>query len=367
MSKNRYNIIYSILFMVFISIGLIFLSKNSDNSLLNNQKYTNKQISVNGFYFDTYITISIYDCAENFVDTDKKSKDLNTILQGCLDICEKYELIFSRTNENSQLYMLNNSKSDLSTEYIPVSIELSDIIIKSLDYTDVFNDKFSIFSGDLCDLWDYNLAIIPTAKEINEHLTKLKATDFVIINNDLTCSILSTSPSITLGATAKGYIADKIGEYLKNNGIYEAIINLGGNVLVLGDKYDNEGYVIGIKKPFSNDNEPFIRCKISEMSVVTSGIYERYFEIDKKIYHHIIDCETGYPSDNGILSVTILSKESMIADCYSTGCLLYPIDFILSLVNGKGYEDVECIIIDKDYNVILSDGLEIKNDYIIFK
>ena len=140
---------------------------------------------------------------------------------------------------------------------------------------------------------------------------------------------------------------------------------MGGNIIVIGNKPDNTLYKIGIKKPFSHTNEVSAICKVADTAIVTSGIYQRYFKKDDHIYHHIIDCTTGYPSNNDILSVTIITKNALQADCYSTGCLLLGKDYALAFINS--IKEVECVIIDNNNNIHLSDGLTYENNFIVMK
>lgn len=337
------NKVLAAIFMVVVSAVLILLFSHKSQ---NNDEYSNKAFSKDGFYFDTYISITIYDSKENHQQNSQDSADFESILDECMNICQKYQLILSCTDEDSELYKLNHSADYLDSGQMNISDELRDVIEKTVRYSEPFSERFSIFSGDLCQLWNYENKVIPTDSQIQ---TALK----------------NEHPSITLGASAKGYIADKLTEYLKSQGINEAIIDLGGNIVALGDKYDNSMYKIGIKKPFSDSSEPIAVCKVAYKSVVTSGVYERYFEQDGKIYHHIIDMSTGYPADNGILSATIICGSSLMADCYSTGCVLFPVDFVLDLINKTS--DVECILVDENYNIILSDGLTYDGDYIVLK
>lgn len=350
----------SALAMVCVSIIIIIFSES-------NKQYSNSPITKDGFYFDTYISITVYDCEENNEISSKTTEDFNRILGECLNICDKYQSILDPNDENSQLYQLNSNEDYRNGHVVKISEELAHVIQKTIEYSKPFKDKFTIFSGDLCALWDYNSKKIPTEVQIEYAVNNIKSHSFTLTDNTLqTNADTNTSPGITLGASAKGYIADEIGNYLKTQGINEAIIDLGGNVLVLGDKFDDSMYSIGIKKPFSENSDLSAACKVADKSVVTSGIYERYFEQDGEIYHHIIDPTTGYPSDNGILSVTIICDNSLIADCYSTGCFLYPVDYILNTINTSE-DDIECIIIDEAYNIILSDGLTYDGDFIVLK
>lgn len=110
--------------------------------------------------------------------------------------------------------------------------------------------------------------------------------------------------------------------YLQSQKITSGIINLGGNVLTVGEKSDGSDYTVGIQKPFDESGEPICTVKIKDKSVVTSGIYERYYRVDGKLYHHILDTTTGYPVKNNLYSVTIISDSSCDGDALSTHALL---------------------------------------------
>ena len=358
----RYRIsIFTFLIMSSLSLIIIifFYPKNEKN----------RPISKDGFFFDTAVTITIYDTDENYGEYVSSVDDINKLLDECINKCEKYEYIFSRTNEKSELYKLNNSKDFLSGTTVSVSEELNDLIRKTLELSGVFDKRFSILSGNLCDLWDYNNKIIPSNNMIEHALNSINSYNLTSDDNNIKLTNNNTSsnipPTINLSACAKGYIADKLADFLKSKGIHEAIINLGGNVLVIGNKYDDSLYSIGIRKPFSDENIVITKCKVGDKSVVTSGIYERYFEKDDKLYHHIIDCRNGYPAETGILSITVICDSSLTADCYATGLLLYSVDEIENIM--KDSNNIEYIIVDKDYNVIISEGLTYENDFIILK
>ena len=156
--------------------------------------------------------------------------------------------------------------------------------------------------------------------------------------------------AIDLGGIAKGYMADQLKEYLLAEGVTSAIINLGGNVLTVGEKPDGSSFHIGIQKPFDKQNATITSVSVKDSSVVTSGSYERYFKIDDTIYHHILNTETGFPCDNGLLSVTILSEKSIDGDVLSTAC------FALGLEEGQklieSLEDIDAIFVTQDYEII---------------
>lgn len=379
--------------MIAVSILIIFVGEKLsifDGLPWNEAKNSNTPIVREGFFFDTYVSVMIYDSKDNYSDEIASQNDIENLLATCMSMCSEYENVFSRTLETSELYKLNHNPDFINGADLYVSDTLSECITKTLEYSGVFGIKYSIMSGTLCDLWDYNNETIPENDDIVSNCIAIDAYKLTVINNrikltfnvenfkqsaekygyvnlanDTGTNILMPNVEINLGSSAKGYIADKICEYLKDNGINDAIIDLGGNIVVIGDKYDGSMYKIGIKKPFSEENESYAVCKVADKAVVTSGIYERYFEKNGTIYHHIIDCSTGYPVSNDILSVTIITDDSLLADCYSTGCLLIGKDNALTLINDT--EGVECVIIDKSYNIHLSNGLTYDNEMIVLK
>ena len=142
--------------------------------------------------------------------------------------------------------------------------------------------------------------------------------------------------------------------YLKKQGIKHAIINLGGNVDVIGTKPDGSKYNIGIQKPFSETGVTISSIKLEDASAVTSGIYQRYFEESGTIYHHILDPVTGYPCDNDLLGVTIICDSSARADALSTACFVLGLDGGMKLVNEDNA--VEAVFITSDYEMHYSDG-----------
>lgn len=169
-----------------------------------------------------------------------------------------------------------------------------------------------------------------------------------ISNNEVT--LLDEDTIIDLGAITKGYIADKIKELLVDEGITSGIINLGGNIQTIGSKPDGTPFEIGIQKPFGTSTESITSVSIVDKCVVTAGVYQRYFEEDNKIYHHILDTNTGKPVDNGLWGVTIITDDALTADILSTVC------FIMGLEEGSEYieslSNVEAIFVTDELEVI---------------
>ena len=198
---------------------------------------------------------------------------------------------------------------------------------------------------------------VPKKSKINKALKYVNYQDIILKNNRVKLSY--PTQSIDLGGIAKGYVADQLKDFLESKQISSAIINLGGNILTIGNN-QGEDFKIGIKKPFAQkDDEYSATIHIRDKSVVTSGIYERYFEENNKIYHHILDPETGYPVENNLYSVTIISDRSEEGDALSTATFVMGLEKGLSFVNQS--EGIEAVFITKDYKLHLSDGLTIND------
>lgn len=160
---------------------------------------------------------------------------------------------------------------------------------------------------------------------------------------------------IDLGAIAKGYIADRLKDFLVENQVTSATIDLGGNILCVGDKPDGSAFRIGIRQPFGDQGSPMLVVPVSGWSVVTSGIYERYFEEDGTLYHHILNPSTGYPCENNLLSVTILSEHSVDGDALSTTCFSLGLSDGMALIDSL--DEIYAVFVTDDYNIHYSEGL----------
>ncbi len=272
--------------------------------IFNNYLFQQEPLVKNGFYFNTIIAIQLNDSHdESLIDT-------------CFDMANTYEHYFSRTLKGSDIYNINHANG------APVEIhdETAELIRYGIAFGDLSGGVFDISIGALTDLWDIpnNNGTIPAQSQIDAALATVDYRQITVDGNTVTLG--NPDAALDLGGIAKGYVADRMREYLNANGACEGFINLGGNVLTLGQKANDEPYHIGIRKPFGEDGETITAVDVTDRSIVTSGRYERYFEKDGHIYHHILDPKNGYPYDNGLNGVTILSDSSMAGDALSTIC-----------------------------------------------
>ena len=299
-------------------------------------------LKANGFYFNTYVELTAYNCNDE------------SLLSNALDICAKYENICSRTSADSELYKLNHRLLPLYGEkdgvkYYQVSDELYDMIKIGLYYSLESNGAFNIAIAPVTDLWNFTGGsnVIPSEGQVKAALAYTNYEDIHVADNNL-IGFASDKNMIDLGGIAKGYIADVLKEYLVSNNVHMAIISLGHNILCIGDKF-GESFKVGIKKPFS-ENDVITTVDVSDKSVVTSGIFERYFEVDNTIYHHILDSSTGFPIQNDLSSVTIISDSSTQGDALST--LLFSLGSERALEFDRSHDDIDTVLIDRENNII---------------
>lgn len=299
-------------------------------------------ITRSGFFFDTMINITIYDPSDE------------AILDRCFDMCRYYEQLLSMTIEGSDISRINNASSQ--------AVYVSGDTIKLLDtagqYYSLSDGMLDITVAPLSVLWTSarNTQIPPKAQEIKKQLSHV-GSDKITIDKTESC-VIKSDPLTMLdtGAIAKGFIADKLKELLKDNGVHSAIISLGGNILTIGSKPDGTPFKVGIRKPFSKNEEAAASLNISDLSVVTSGIYERCFTYDGRLYHHVLNPYTGYPADTDLCSATIISPSSLQADALSTICLLYGLDRAKELINNT--PGVEAVFITEDEELHYTGGAE---------
>jgi thiamine biosynthesis lipoprotein len=316
--------------------------------LLSGCERKTEPISKSGFMLNTFVTVTIYD------------KDDPKILDGCLELCRSYENILSKTLEGSEVYKLNHRPANQQT--VTVSDDIKALITEAQNYSERSGGGFDVTIEPLSSLWNFTSEnpVIPPDKEIKEAVKKVDYKNLKLEGNTLT--FLSPDTTLDFGAVAKGYIADRLKDYLLEKGVKSAIINLGGNVLCVGEKPDGTPFKIGLQKPFADRNETIETLNIRDMSVVSSGVYERHFIKDGTNYHHLLNPRDGYPFQNGLVSVTILSKVSADGDGMTTACFSLGLEEGLKLVNSL--DGIYGIFITDDYEVYYSDGakqfLEVK-------
>lgn len=298
-------------------------------------------IKKSGFYFDTVISVTLYD------DKDEK------LLDGCFALADKYEGYFSTTLPDSDIAKINAANGS------PVSVhdETITLLKEGLRYSKLSGGGFDITIGALSTLWDFknNKGVLPEEQSIKDAVSTIDYHHVVIDESNKEVTLGNPKTQIDLGAIAKGYIADRMKDYLNENGVTSGLINLGGNVLSVGPKDDGSAYSIGIQKPFSKEGTPLGAIEIKDKTVVSSGVYERNFTVEDKLYHHLLNPKTGYPYENGLTGVTIICKKSVDGDGLSTTCFSLGLEEGMKLI--ESLEDTEAIFITDDKELHFSSGI----------
>lgn len=265
---------------------------------------------------------------------------------------KRIENLMSKTIKSSDIYKLNNNPG----RKIKVNKETLIVLRKAKEYAELTDGNFDPALGTLVDLWDIGGAnpTVPLEAEINKAL-KFSGYQYLKLYQD-SAEITKAGVKIDLGAIVKGYAAEEVKKITEQYKIEHAFINLGGNVLVIGNKTDGSPWKIGIQDPRAGRGNIAAVVDAVDKTIVTSGNYERYFEEDGKIYHHILNPKTGYPSENNLLSVSIISNDSFDADALSTSV------YVMGLEQGMNFIEkisaVEVMFITDDLKVYLSPGLE---------
>lgn len=289
-----------------------------------------------GFYLDTVITISGY--------ADKE------ILEGAVALCGEYEKVFSRTVEGSDVWRINHGEGS------PVRVcgDTAELLTIALEVCEKSGGALDITIAPASDLWDFK-SEQPKIPDRDQLERAAKLVDYTKLKLEGDMVTLPAGMAIDLGAVAKGYIADKAAEYLKEQGVTRAILNLGGNVVALGSKPDGREWSIGIQDPEEENGRAGYSVLVADESVVTSGIYQRGFDKDGVRYHHILDSATGWPVQNGLASVTIITGSSALADAMSTACFVLGRDKGMSFAEEMG---VQAVFIGTDGKVSCTPALE---------
>lgn len=358
-SRSHSRFFYLILCTVLVCPILLFTGcgniTDADTSTTGNEP-----ISISSIKLNTAVQITIYDSQDK------------SLLDDCLALCDRYELIFSRTNENSELYKLNHRKDtsdkdpNADGQTIPypisgtadtwhISEDLASLLSQGLSITRESDGAFDLAIAPLTSLWDFTAEDpkVPDDAAIQKALPLCSSDGVTIDDQDIT--LPSDDIQFDVGAIAKGYIADRMKDLLVKKGVNSAIINLGGNVLCIGSKPDGTPFKVGIQKPFADRNETEAVMDITGKSVVSSGIYERCFKQNGKLYHHILNPKTGFPYDNSLISVTIISDQSVDGDALSTTCFALGLEDGLKFAEKKG---VQAVFITEDYELHYTDGFQ---------
>lgn len=332
---------FSALILIIILVGCsneneVNTSKTTSTTTVNDTIPASKEF----FAMDTYMEVDAYgNNGEKAVA--KAEKEVN-----------KLDSILSTGKSTSEISKLNKNKKQV------VSADTMSLIKESVIISKETNSAFNPTIYPLMELWGFTTKnyYVPKDNEIKPLLNHMDIDNIKIDESKNEVSFKDSNMKIDLGAIAKGYTSSKIIDIFKENNIKSGMVTLGGNVQVLGKKPDGSLWKVGIQNPIGEDEYLGV-LQTSDKAVITSGGYERNFTKNGKIYHHILDPSNGYPANNGLTSVTIISSDGTLADALSTSLFVMGKDKAIDFYKKSNY-NFDFILYTSDNKLIISDGIE---------
>lgn len=335
-------------------------------------------VSRESYYFDTICSITVYGMdREAFLASglwDEEESELTfedaatAAISDVFSLCNEYENLLSKTREGTDIWNVNRAEG----EAVACDDRTVSLVLMGIAYGELSGGAFDITVGIAADLWDFTSgdenASLPDDRELAAAVEHVDYTAIEVDEGAGTIRLTDPEAEIDLGGIAKGYIADAVCERLRAVGVTSAIVSLGGNIECVGGKPASFGFQeedseitffsIGIETPYSGYTDVVGYSKITDATMVTSGVYERYFTLDGKEYHHILDTETGYPVETDVLGVTILGEEGTSGDCdaLATICLILGSEEGLDLI--RSLDGYEAAFILEDGSILLTDGMD---------
>ena len=283
-------------------------------------------------------------------------EDAQNLLLQSEQLLHLYKNRFSANDIDSELMEINLQAGKKAVQVHPDLFELIELGKK---HSIAVNSHLNIAIGPLVQTWriGFSDAKLPSKEEIQTLLQITNPEDIVLDHSKQEVYLSKVGMRIDLGALAKGYIADKLKEFLEEQGVQSGMINLGGNILTIGENPTYQRpWRIGIQNPILDRGEHVAVIAISDASVVTSGIYERQLVVDGKTYHHIFDRKTGYPMETEVASLTIVAKKSVDCEIWTTRLFgQNPYNIIEEIEQQPG---LEAFVITKNQKMMYTSGIQ---------
>ena len=292
----------------------------------------------------TTITVSICD------------PQADELLTHCFELLRSYEHRFSANDASSELMEINHQAGIAPVRVHP---DLFELIALGTLHSQAKNSHLNIAIGPLVQTWriGFSDARRPAPEEIEQALLKIDPQQIQLDQENYTVFLKRPGMKIDLGALAKGYSADLIATYLRGKGIKDALIDLGGNILTVGQHpVKQQPWRIGIQNPVEKRGQHLLVLSAKDKSVVTSGIYERHLEVDDQSFHHIFDSATGYPVETDLASITIISDRSVDGEIWTTRLFGDSPTSILNTV--ESLPGIETLLVSQSGKIAYTSGLQ---------
>tara|TARA_B100000963_G_C22597849_1_gene658760 strand:- start:516 stop:1418 length:903 start_codon:yes stop_codon:yes gene_type:complete len=288
------------------------------------------------------------------VDNDQANAE--NMINIAIEEISRIEKLISSWDKNSQTSLIN---LNAGVKPVKIDLELFELISRSIKVSNISQGAFDISYASMDKVWyfDRKMTEFPSIEKIKKSVSKIGYKNIVLNKEDTTVFLKLKGMKIGFGAIGKGYAADRAKEILIKNNVKSGIINASGDLTAWGLKPSGKDWMVAIVNPINKD-KVFSWLTIKNKSIVTSGNYEKFINLDGKKYSHIIDPRTGYPTE-GILSVTIITDKAELADALATSVFVLGVDIGLNMINQLN--GVDCIIIDDNNKIIKSRNIEIND------
>ncbi len=293
-------------------------------------------------------TISFF-ALNTYVSLSASGDNAKEALQAARQVIETYEDKWSVTDNRSELYAVNHGGGIKRT----ISSETAEILRYALTMCQSTFGALDITVYPVLKEWGFTTGEyqVPTDERLAQLLALVGYEKILLDGNDIT---VPNGMELDLGAVAKGYIGDLVIATLIEYGIQSAIVNLGGNIQLVGRKSDGSDWNIGIRSPFENEN--FGTLKLNGKAIITSGGYQRNFtDDDGNVYHHIMNPQTGKPANSGLASVSIIADDGKLCDSLSTACFVMGAEKAIEYWKENGNFDM--VLVTEDREVLITETI----------
>lgn len=329
--NNTVTILISLLLIAFLCT-MVFIGNSSKK----------EPVKTNLFAMDTIMSFTLYGEKENCTAA-------SDALSGEIIRLEK---LLSATDTSSEVYKLNQDG-----QLTNASDDTLFLIERAVETSNLTDGLFDISVYPLVELWGFptDECHVPSDTDLHSKRNLIDYTKISVNKPTKSVSFEEKGMKITLGGIAKGYVSDRAVKILHENGVESALLSLGGNIVAVGEKPDGSLWQVAIAHP-DGDGKLLGAVSVKNKCVISSGGYERYFEENGVNYHHILDPQTGYPAENGLTSVTIITEDGTMGDALSTAL------YVMGKENACDFwrrrsADFDMVLATSEGKILVSEGI----------
>ena len=322
---------------IILGLGIVTAGIIAGCFLQYRNETANKECTRQLFAMDTVMSFTAY------------GKNSEQAVDAAMKEVQRLDELLSTGNPDSEVSRINAEGSGILSE------DTEEILAEAMEIYEDTDGLFDVSIYPLMQLWGFPTQEyhVPTEQELEETLAKVDASRIHVDGDQVT---LGEGQQVDLGGIAKGYTSARVMEIFQEYGITSGMVSLGGNVQTLNKRTDGNPWQIGIQNPNGEQGSLLAVLPVENKAVITSGGYERYFEEDGNTYIHILDPRTGYPADSGLVSVSVISENGMLADALSTSLYLMGEEKALEYWRAHT-EEFDMILESTDGTLYVTDGI----------